>query len=192
MALLLTYSQQIAIKKISANNQAKYDQIATEVENSELIDLLGVAQVQDLQNNPTTAANINLLNGSTFVDCRGNTVTQKGLRYVIAYLNYSKYLGESYVTDSFTGFVTKNRPDAELLSEGQTKRLMDTARKIAMTAFELIKEFLIKNNNVYPLYNQNFTNKVYTPKISGLRTTPRKNEIKQSQYLVNENNIINL
>ena len=61
---LLTYSQQQAFKKISANNAQKYSQLAFEVENKELVDLLGVALLQDLQDNPTTEDNIKLLDGT--------------------------------------------------------------------------------------------------------------------------------
>ena len=65
MALLL-YNQQQAIKKISSNNAARYEQIAQEIEDSELAKLLGFPLLYDLQTNPATSANKALLEGAEF------------------------------------------------------------------------------------------------------------------------------
>lgn len=170
MALLLSYSQQQAIKKISANNQAKYDQLAAEVEENELRSLLGVLLLQDLQNNPDSVANTALLNGGTYTS-GSNTIRFKGVRYILAYLNYSRYIGESFVNDTFTGMVQKTRPDAELLSEGTMKRLQAENRQIAMAEWELTQGFLTANATTYTLWNCSGTRKPFTPRIYGVRKT---------------------
>lgn len=173
MALILSYSQQQAIKKISENNSARYDQLAKEVEECELRKLIGVAMLQDLQDNPTTASNLLLLNGTSF-DYNNTTIKHKGLRYVIAYLNFSRYLGESYVSDTFTGFVKKKREEADNLSEGEIKRLQNNNRDIALTEFELIKNYLDLSQSLFPKWvacSQQI--KPYTPRIYGIRKTYR-------------------
>jgi hypothetical protein len=171
MATLLTINQQQAIKKISSNNEAKYTQIATEVENKELRDLLGTALLQSLQAAPTQADNAKLLNGDTFTDCNDNTITHRGLRFVLAYLNYVRYIGESFINDTFTGFVQKTRPDSEIISEGSIKRLQQENKEIALSEWALIKEYLITNSATFTLYNQNNTKQLYRPKFTTVRKT---------------------
>lgn len=184
MALLLTYNQQQAIKAISTNNSGKYDQIATEIEEKELKNLLGVALLQDLQDNPDTEANTELLNGGEYSNYRGQTIKFKGLRYIIAYLNYSKYIGQSFVNDTFSGFVVKNRQESELINEGTIKRLQNDNRQIALGEWELLREFLDLNTDTYTLWVAAYTKKPFTPRIHGIRTTKRKGEDEDIHYPV--------
>jgi hypothetical protein len=173
---ILTYSQQIAIKKISANNQSRYAAIELEVENSELMEMVGVALLQDLQQNASTDLNVKLLDGTTFVNCSGHTVYHKGLRYVLAFLVYSRYVTESLVNDTMTGFVQKTRPDAELLSDGRLRQLQETARKIALCEWQIIKEYLNLNSTDYPLWISTETKKPYTPRFYAIRKTKSSSE----------------
>lgn len=169
MANLLTSVQQQLIKSFSANNLEKYTQIATEVEDNELMQLIGVAFLQAIQ---TTPADYNdLLNGSEFEDYDGNTINHKGLRYVLAYFNYSKYLGESFVADTYTGFVRKTHNEAEPLTEGQVRRLQEDNRKIALQAWSVIKRYLDISSADYPLWSNVNTKKVYRPKFFGISKT---------------------
>lgn len=177
---LLTLIQQQGIKIISQNwaNASKvtgaksnYDQLAEEVENKELRNLLGVALFQDVQANPTTDENVVLLDGGSYEDCNGNTITFKGLRYVLAYFNWSKYVAESFVSDTFTGMVRKQRTEAENLTSGDIKRLQIDAREIALQEWELIRNFLNENESDYPLWECAKTKKIYTPRITGVKRT---------------------
>lgn len=169
MALLLSFNTQQAIKPISANNESKYAQLAAEVESLEVDKLLGYAFYQAVSTTPANYSD--LLNATEFVDCNGNTVKHRGLLYVIAYLNYAKYIGESYVADTFSGFVQKNRPDSERISSGDIKRLQQENREIAFNAFELIRMYLNKNKDTYPLWNCNSDKKTYKPKFYGIKKT---------------------
>ena len=171
MALLLTHDQQQAIKKMSPNNSRDYDQLATEVEELELRDLLGDALLQDLQANPTSENNVKLLDGSTFEDCHGNTIKFKGLRYVLAYFNYAKYIGSSFVKDTNTGFVQKNRQESEVISEGTVNRLQIENRKIGMKEFELVKDYLNANCDTYTLWISTESKQAFAPKFHFIRKT---------------------
>ena len=148
---LLTILQQQAIKTISPNwanagkstgDKSNYDQLAEEVEEKEMYDALGVPFSQDIQDNPLTPANVAVLDGGTYEDCNGNTVKFKGLRYILAYFNWSAYIDESYVSDSFTGMVSKNRPEARDMTAGEKKNLRSRGREIALRELELLKNFL--------------------------------------------------
>lgn len=169
MALLLSYSQQQAIRPISSNNESKYAQMAAEVESLEVDKLLGSAFYQDVVDNPDEYAD--LLGEYEFTRADQTTIKHRGLRYVIAYLNYSKYIGESYITDSFSGMVQKLRPDSEHISSGDIKRLQQQYREIAFNAFNLIREFLDLNKDTYTLWDCNSDKKMRRPNFYSLKNT---------------------
>ena len=177
---LLTLAQQNSIKAISQNWASStkvtgginnFDQLEAEVEEKELKILLGLALLQDVQTNPTVGSNPDLLDGASFKDCAGNTVTHKGLRYVIAYLNWEKYVGESFVSDTYTGMVKKNRDEAQSLSSGDIKRLQQSSREIALQEFELIKDYLNQNTTDFPLWISSKSKSPYVPKFKGVIRT---------------------
>lgn len=172
MALLL-YNQQQAIKKISKNNAERYEQVAQEIEDSELAKLLGFPLLYDLQTNPNTEANKTLLDGSEFTNSQGQKVRQKGLYFVIAYLNYAKYCKEVGFEDTFTGLVKKNRQESEAITDGELRRIVEGAQSIAMTQFDIIKEFLNLNKTTYPLWDS--VNSIRPNKVQmiGLKKTVR-------------------
>jgi hypothetical protein len=171
MALLLSYAQQQAIKPISANNASKYDQLAAEVESLEIDKLLGAAFYQSIVADPTNEDYLHILDSYEFTRADDTLITHRGLRYVIAYLNYAKYIGESYVVDSFTGFVQKIRPDSERISSGDIKRLQQENREIAFNAFELIQEFIELNEDIYTLWNSASGKKISKPNFYGVKKT---------------------
>ena len=191
MALILSFEQQQIIKKISANNEQKYNNIASEIEEFELKKLLGVALLQDLQNNPATENNIKLLDGDSFENGNGFNIFHKGLRYVIAYLNYSKYIGLSFVNDTFTGFVQKNRNESEPVSDGTIKRLQNEYRSIALTEFELIKQYLTVNYSNYPLFLCVGGKKLFTPQLTNITKTSYGGRHTHDRCIVRGNNITN-
>lgn len=183
MTPLLSPVQQQTTKIISANwakaskiagSKSNYEQLAEEVEEKELRSLLGVALLQDVQDNPTSAANVVLLDGGTFNDCNGNTIKFKGLRYILAYMNYSKYIYESNISDSFTGMVSKTRTEATNLGNGSKKSIQNDAREIALQEWELCKSFLNENKTTYPLWEcgeGTQARKAYSPRFRGLKRT---------------------
>ena len=183
MSALLNLSRQQTIKIISPNwtkaskitgGPTNYEQLAQEVEEKELRSLCGVALLQNVQDNPTTSENLTLLDGGTFSDCDGNTIKFKGLRYILAYMNYSKYIYESTISDSFTGMVSKNRTEATNLGNGSKKAIQNDAREIALQEWELTKAFLNDNKETYPLWEcgeGTQARKPYTPRFIGVKRT---------------------
>lgn len=169
MNTILSFEKQQIIKAVSINNKQKYEQLTKEVEGLEISKLLGSAFYQDICKNPYKYEN--LLNGCQFIDYDGNTVEHLGLYFVIAYLVYASYIRESYINDTFTGFVKKTRPDSELLSSGDLKNLETKNREIAFNAFELIKIYLEINSSNYPLWCCQRKTIVNNFKIYGIKNT---------------------
>jgi len=185
MSNLLTFNQQIAIKKISSNNQARFDELCKEVEQTDLKDLIGIALLQDLEMNPTNANNLLLLNGTSFVNQFDQTVSHQGLRYVLAYLIHARYIGESFIKDTFTGMVRGTQENSEPISEGALKRLQNVSKEIALSEFELIKEYLNLNYTLFPLWLYVLSTKTYTPKFGSVSKTAYNSELHESRCLTN-------
>lgn len=192
MAILLL-SQQQAIKPISQNwalgikitgGVTNYEQLAEEVEGKELRTLLGIDFLQWVQNNQTDPNVIFILDPFDFENINLNTVTCRGLKFILAYLNYVKYIGESYITDTATGFVKKNRNESDNLDRGEIERLQREYREIALQEFDLLREFLDLNYDTYTIWPYRKKQKLGLPKIQGLRRTSRKNEIQVNKILI--------
>lgn len=180
---LLTLNQQQLIKPISPNwaNNIKntggitnYDQLAAEVEETDLQKLLGPALLQDVQDNPLEARNVTLLNGGTFEDCNGDTIKFKGILYILAYMNYSQYITESFAADTFTGFVKKERNEASSLSSAERKEIKINVREKAMYQWDLLKQFLNDNTDTYEFWYCNQSKQPYRPILKGVRKTRKR------------------
>lgn len=177
---LLTLADQNLIKPISGNwaNASKiaggvtnFAQLQKEVEDNDMRELLGAALLLDIQTNPATAENLLLLDGTTFENCKGETVKFEGIKFQLAYMNWSKYVFESRISDTFTGMVKKNRTESEDLSQGDLKKTQLDARKIALNDFEIMVVFLNDNSTDYPLWACANKKTPYTPKIRTVRKT---------------------
>jgi hypothetical protein len=176
---LITYQKLNEIKPVSVNNRTKIEQIIKETEELELDKLLGPLFYQEVVDNytPTTTATTettiyqDLVEGSTFVDSCNNTVTQKGLWYVLSYLVYGNYIEVSYINDTLTGFVQKTRPDAQPISQGAIKNLVNKNREIAFNYFNKVREFLCENYNEFDNWSANKEKKDNDFKFFGINKT---------------------
>lgn len=177
---LLTLIQQNNIKPLSSNwcNTAKitggktnFELLQEEVENKELRILLGPALLLNIQLNPTDTNYLKLLDGETFEDCDGNDIKFEGIRYQLSYMNYSKYIGISHQADTFTGMVQQARPETTPISEGSIKRDKQDAREIALQDFEIMKQYLNDNDDIFTLWECGTTKQIYTPKLTTIRKT---------------------
>lgn len=170
--MIVTFDQQQSIKKMGGFNstnavaQARYTEIASEVEELDVDLLLGSRMYQEIRDNLSSYAD--LLDGSEFTDCTDTTIKHKGLRYVIAYLNYAKYIGCSYVNDTWTGLTQKTRQDSERLTSGDIKRLQQENRQIGFNAFLLVKDYIIQDDTLSALYTIE-SKRTKTPKLIGIR-----------------------
>lgn len=136
---MTTWSQQQAIKPVSANNQARFTQVNKEVWDYDIKELLGLELWIKVTATPEDYTA--LLEGSSFEYC-GETISHKGLNHVQAYLNFAAYIGESHLQDTFTGIVQKSRSDADFASAGALKNLQLRNKEIAYGYFEDVKKYI--------------------------------------------------
>lgn len=149
---ILSFDHQQDIKPCSVNNLEEWTQFRNEVVRSELRRLLGPVMAANI-----TAAPENftaLLEGDTLKYC-GSEITHAGLRFVLAYMVYARYVTEQHLKDTFTGIVKKSRSEAESAGEGELRRLERGALQIANDEFVLIDLYLCQNATRYLDYIKN-------------------------------------
>ena len=130
MSLLWTYTDQQAIRPISENKQQDWEGLATEVQFVKLKEFMGADFYQDVVQNPTTTANAKLIDGGTYTN---GTLTYQfqGLKYVLSYLLYARYILESDAQDSFAGFMQIDSENARHSSFAQKKNIAEEQKNLA-------------------------------------------------------------
>jgi hypothetical protein len=171
--MILTFQQQTAIKKISEKNALNFNQIRDEVINSELIDLLGAAFVTALKANPTAERFTNILDSNIYENCYGNDVRFEGLRYVLAYLVYARYIKSSHVKDTFGGMVRQNRAESDFISDGTLRGMQQEAKDIAVSQFKLVEDYIKEHVDEYPEWEKGVNRRQFKPRMINLRKTAK-------------------
>jgi hypothetical protein len=133
MAQLWTIQDQQAIKAIDSNSLSKFNQLQNEVEVNDLQKYLGTEFYQELKRN--TAAYSVLLNGGTYT-YNGVSYSFSGLIYVCSYLLYAKYVRQSYITDTFSGFVAHTGEGFQRLSSAELANQEAMYKEIAGTYWD--------------------------------------------------------
>lgn len=168
---ILSLQQQQSIKPISENNAGKFNQLVVESINSDLVKLLGAPMVTAIKASPTEERFVKLLDPYTFTNCYDNDVTHEGLRYVLAYLVYSRYIGSNSVKDTFSGMVRQNRSESEHAGYGHIKAMQEEAKAVAVAQFNIIKDFLIENCEDYPEWEHGMNRVQFKPRMINVRKT---------------------
>lgn len=162
-------TMQTIVPQISPNNEKKFDPISQQTEDYYLPKYLGRSFAYDVQQNPANYTD--LLDGVEFLDCDGNTIKFKGLKYVMAFFIYAEYINVIKYTDSFTGVVTKNRNDAFTTSQGQEEKLKIKYRKQAESEVEVMHLYLDEESDSYPLWDCKIDARPYTPRFTAIKKT---------------------
>ena len=173
MEAILSIAQQQANKKISEKNSDRFNQLREECIYKELTEMLGASLINSIIANPTETRFVDILEAKEFEGLDGYNRKHAGLRNILSYLIYARYIGESDVNDTFTGLVRKNRTESESLSDGRIRLLQNDARDIAVSKFALVKEYLTINSTIYPEWKCGVDRKQFKPNFTTLRKTIR-------------------
>ena len=149
---LITIDDIANIKPITANNKNKAGQIILEVQDLWFSKLLGAEFYDYIRSTSDDLSD--LMEGCSFSDCSGNTRYQTGLKKVLVYLFWSRYVYDINVTDTPTGMVSKTRTDSEQLSMGYLNNLSSNYETMAMNYFEIVREYIMQNKSQYPLFKE--------------------------------------
>lgn len=177
MVQLISISDIKSLKTISVNIDAekKLNPFILEAQQFELKKLMGNAFYLEFMNDflesPSLPTYYNLFNGSDFTYC-GKTIRHEGLKTVLAYLSYARYVLNSNVEATATGTVHKKTEESEHVSEKTIQRLYDQAYAGAMEYWEDVKKFL--NEQDYALWEKCKSKEVKSYRISGVSADCKK------------------
>jgi hypothetical protein len=166
--MIVDFATQQTIRPVSANNQTRFEQISQEIENYYLPKYLGRAFAYDVQKN--TGNYSDLLDGKEFT-CGDETYYFRGLKYILSYFIYSSYIEEIKYRDTYTGMVTKNREEANTITQGQEEKLKNKYRQYAESEVEVMKLYLNEAASSYPLWNCTSGTRPYTPIFTTIKKT---------------------
>jgi hypothetical protein len=152
MTLLWTLEEQQAIKKVSPNRiGGTFNVLAEETQISDLKPLLGNDMFQNMLSNPSETWNKNLLDGGTY-NVGSMAHTFSGLKYVLSYFFYARYIEQSNEFDTYIGIVEKNNQDSNHLMIGAIKNRANSIRQIAFKYWEECEAFISANNDKFKYY----------------------------------------
>jgi len=136
---LWSWSEQQEIRPIDENNAHLFEQIQSEVQNHDLQKLIGFEFYNELLNNIDEYAV--LLSGGDYT-YNDSSYHFNGLKYVCAYLFYARYIRDSRINDTFTGFVTHTADGMQPLSSNEILNLENRYKEIAATEWEACLHYL--------------------------------------------------
>ena len=153
---LWTFADQQETKPIDENNESLFDQFQDEVQNHDLKKLIGFEFFNELFQNIDDYTL--LIDGGTY-DIDGTTYEFRGLKYVCAYLFFSRYVRESRIKDTFTGFVTHTADNMQALSSNEIVNLENRYKEIATTEWDACLHYL-KSTEEPQITETNTNNKI--------------------------------
>ena len=133
MGKIITTTKLCEIKPVSQNNIPLLNQLITETEEVKIRQLLG-CEIYDKITDEIS---------SNSISEQLQHILDQGLYHTITYMVYARYVQESMLVDTFTGMVTKNRPDSQAASVGAIKNIANEYSNMAMFYFNLVKDDIL-------------------------------------------------
>ena len=175
---LITLSDIQALKPISSNvNEIKaLKPFILEAQEFDLRPFLGdafyLALIDDFNASPSLSTYSDLFNGVTYV-YNSDTYQHDGLKAMLVYYTYARYLNNSQSIVTPNGVVSKLNNNSERISEKELARLVNQATSGAKVYENRVYDYLLRNNTTYTLW-ECYTK---TKRTGGLRLTSiRKNK----------------
>lgn len=157
---LITLDDIRAVKTIALNvQQAKeLDPYILEAQNFDLAKFLGDAFLIEIANDfnasPSLSTYSDLFNGGEYT-YNSEKYYNYGLKNLIVYYAYVRYVANSNVLATPTGFKHKTNPHSEHVSDKTISRLVDNARQQALYIETNVKEYLVRNATIYTIFKNN-------------------------------------
>ena len=130
--------------------------------------LLGADFFNDLIRNYTSTAYQALLNAGTYT-FSGTTYTMVGLKTVIVFYSYARYVRFGSNKDTPFGLVIKTSESTEQASASDKKAIYTENKSLAFNYWENVRNFLDRNFADYPLYENSCLPQHTTLKIRTIR-----------------------
>lgn len=158
MVKLITASD-IKERKGLSNNINLAKELDPHIEEAQEFDLrswIGESFYLDImdkfENNPTDPVFLELFDGVKYT-YDGNEYEHQGIKGVLVYLAYARYIGAANAQSTPTGFVQKNNQYSDPISSSQITRMIKQNESGANTFQRRVEDFLNRNSSSYPLWN---------------------------------------
>lgn len=140
----ITFADFAGIKTINLNqNQGRQlDPFISEAQKFDAKQLLGPAFYQNIDDNLQGADNLVLLEGGTYNNNAGDPVSFEGLKAMLVYFSFARYVGGKNITDSPFGFVNKHGEKSDQVDSAGISRETKASIAAAFAVWNEIKDFL--------------------------------------------------
>jgi hypothetical protein len=158
MTQLITLSNIRAVKSIALNIQQEKELMPyiLEAQRFDLNKFLGDAffldLIEDFEASPSLSTYSMLFNGGSYIH-DGVNHQLYGVKELLVYYAYARYVNNSNVIATPTGFVNKTNPYSEQVTDKTIARLVDNARAGASFIEESLKNYLNRKKSDYPLWS---------------------------------------
>lgn len=156
MALLIDRNDFATNNRIISSSNFNTSALNQHISDAQFIDiqkLLGLDFYNELIRNPTSTANAELLIGGDYT-YNGTTYTNVGLKSVITFYAYSRYVLFGSQTDTPFGLVQKQGQNSTEIDSGQKKTVSKMNQQTAFVYWENVKLFLDRNKEDYSLWGE--------------------------------------
>lgn len=156
MTKLITVADIKVYKSLTTNTSGmKIDSEINEAQEFDLRPILGdefyLALLDDFNASPSLATYSDLFNGVTYT-YGAYQYQHDGLKAVLCYYAYARYLNNSNTNSTAFGMVQKRNDDSDPISEKTLARLVGQAVSGAKAYEQRILDYLSRNSSTYPLW----------------------------------------
>jgi hypothetical protein len=94
-----------------------------------------------------------LLEGGTYIDCKGNQRPFSGIYTLLAYYSYSRYIIINRFSDTANGMVAKNNEFSIPTPLKELQDFSDKYRNMGLVYFNIIVKFICQNSSIFNYEN---------------------------------------
>lgn len=95
-----------------------------------------------------------LIHGETYTDSEGNEIEYKGIKAVLVYFAYARYILRGHITDTPFGMVQKTNEFSQPVSSAEKREVRDRSRIDAMNYWQECKIYLDQHVQLFPKWKE--------------------------------------
>ncbi len=96
---------------------------------------------------------VKLIEGGEYVGCNSKTTYQQGVKTVLAYYSYGRYVLINGLNDTATGMVQKTNDFSIPKTQKELEQIADRYRNMGLISFQNSVSFLCANKNTFTWFN---------------------------------------
>jgi hypothetical protein len=148
-----------------------------EAQNFDIKPVIGEAflyEVNRLYNiSPANADIVKLVEGGTYLDCDGNTLSFSGLAISLKYYTLARFRKKQPINDTNFGVVVKRDNYSDTVNPEMLNQSINDARQSGQGYLNDVLKFLNTEKDLYPLYKGNRDNIRKAIRITPIERKPR-------------------